>query len=362
MDFDQAFAPGATPWEVLMRTMLDRRKDTRVSNLVGNESIMDWLKSLNRSDVKANDLIVASHATDMGVLFLDLDAVHSGEPATYEALEEVESSRTIEIPVGVRKATTRFHVKGCRIGSDDCIPYLTKLKSALGNPRQVTAPKFFHGLYNGSQGIFEWMGHSYELVVKDAFKKHADLVTAFQNKKFTRLDGIQVADADINRWVPRTLQLAPRVGTDKVAISVPVSIVPETGSLKAIANIGAQCRSERSIFTWVPGSAPVPPNTTELKKVLAQESKFQPPPTHPYPIYHRYHYSSFDEFFDGQTWVLTRSRQWIGTHFVYTLVIPVTKPSPPAKAINELIFNFYPPKGDPTMNFLEDDATLFGRV
>ena len=355
---DHAFAPGGTPWELLMRDMLARRPNTRVSHLVGNESVMDFFKGLNRAGVVADDLIVASHATDEGVLFLDLDAMNSGQPATYETLEAVESSHTIEIPPGLRKSTTRFHVKGCRIGADDCIPYLNKLKSALGNPRQVTAPRFFHGLYKGTNGIFEWMGHTYELVVKEAFKKRADLVTALQNKKFTRLDGTQVADADIDTWVPRNVALAP-VATTKVAITVPVAIVPRTGSLSAIDNIGAQCRSERSVFTY----ASLPKNTTALKQALQAEPVFQS--THPYPLYHRYHYKTFNEFFDGQTWVLNRPTGWVGTHFVYTLVIPVTKPAAtPTAPTNELIFNFYPPSGGPTMNFLENNATyrLFGQV
>ncbi|HEU4688439.1 MAG TPA: hypothetical protein VFS23_08770 [Vicinamibacterales bacterium] len=202
------------------------------------------------------------------------------------------------------------------------------------------------------------MGHSYELVVKDAFKKRADLVAALQAKKFTRLGGTQVADADIERWVPRTLKLEPGLATDRVPISVPVAVVPRTGDLSAIDNIGAQCRSERGMHTYAPGAAPVPKDTTELKKVLKQLPLFES--AHPYPLYQRYHYKTFDEFFDGQTWVLNRSKQWVGTHFVYTLVIPVTKPAPaPA---NELIFNFYPPTGDPTMNFREDNTQLFGRV
>jgi hypothetical protein len=357
---DYGFVPGVTAWENLMRDMIGRRKNTRAEILSGTESIMDFFKHLNRSNITADDLLVASHATDEGVLFLDLDAIHSGEPATYEALDEVDSSHTIEIPPGVRKSTTRFHVKGCRIGSDDCIPYLKKLKSALGNPKQVTAPKFFHGLYNGTYGIFEWMGHNYELVVKDAFKKRDDLVTALRNKKFMRLDGkTPVDDADIAKWVPPTLQLQPAI-KHKLPISVPVAIVPKTGSVSAIDNIGAQCRAERAIYTYAHGSAPLPKNTTELKKALQADPVFQS--THPYPLYHRQHYKTFDEFFDGQTWVLTRSRNWVGTHFVYTLVIPVTKPATPPAATNELIFNFYPPKGDPTMNFLEDNTTLFGQV
>ena len=47
---------------------------------------------------------------------------------------------------------------------------------------------------------------------------------------------------------------------------------------------------------------------------------------------------------------------------MYTLIIPVAKPATPPAASNELIFNFYPTTGAPTMNFLEDNTALFGQV
>jgi hypothetical protein len=80
--------------------------------LVGSESIEDFFRYLRREGFSADDLIIASHATNEGILFMDLDAVTSGEPATYEILEQVDASGTIEIPAGVRKATTRVHIKG----------------------------------------------------------------------------------------------------------------------------------------------------------------------------------------------------------------------------------------------------------
>lgn len=354
---DQGFAPGQTAWEIRMRDVFNRRINTRASRLVGAESIQDFFRDLHSSNVVADDLLVGSHASNEGVLFLDLDARHSGDVSTYEVLDEVASAGTIEIPIGIRKPSTRFHVKGCRIGSDDCRPYLVLLKRALGNRSPVTAPRFFHALYNGSRGHFEYMMHSYEINAKDAFKTHADLISAFQNANFRRLDGTQVEDADIARWVDRRLNLAPRA-QQIVPITVPVRIVPRTGDLSAIDNIGAQCRVTPDVYTFIqPGI-----NTqAKLKPALLALDMFKA--THPYPFYARNHYATFDDWFNGQTWRFTaRSNTWTGTHFVYTLVIPVTKPAKPPDPPNELIFNFYPPTGNPTMNFLETDATLFGQV
>lgn len=369
---DYGFAPGVTRWENVMREMLRRRRNTNGVPLVGPESIEDFFRYLRRENFTADDLVLGSHATNEGILFLDLDAVTSDQPATYEVLEQVESSRTIEIPAGVRKSTTRVHIKGCRIGADECRPYLALLKKALDNPVQVTAPKFFHGLYvtgrhgtfdPGRDGIFEWMGHSYQVITRDPFKKHADLVAAFQKANLTRLDGKTPVDhADIARWVQRTLPLQPR-RTERVAIAIPAAIVPRTDSLSAINDIGAQCRSERGAHTYRHSGAGAPKTVADLKKALQQQRNLQS--KHPYPLYRRLHYATFDEFFEGQTWTHTAKTQtWVGTHFVYTLVIPVMKPAKPPAATNELIFNFYPSTGDPTMNFLEDNKayTLFGQV
>ena len=231
---------------------------------------------------------------------------------------------------------------------------------------QVTAPKFFHGLHElTGVGIFELMGYDYRVINKDAFATRADLVSAFQAAGLTQLDGTAVANSDIDKWVRRKLALKPRQ-SDRKPISFPVKIVPATGGQKAIDNLPAQCRSRRDQYTYQLNTNAAPPaglpaQIAAMKTFLMAEADMQS--SHPYPIYARYHYASFDDFFDGQTWTMTLSgttQNWVGTHFVYTLVIPVLKPGTP----DELIFNFYPVSGAPTMNFLEDNAVydLFGQV
>jgi hypothetical protein len=355
----QGFAPGRTAWEVTMREVFNRRKDTRASPMISNENIEDFFRDLRRSNVVADDLLVGSHASNEGILFLDLDAVHSGQVSTFEVLEEVAAGDTLEIPVGIKKPTTRFHVKGCRIGADECRPYLTLLKRALGNKTPVTAPRFFHGFFRGGLGHFEWMGHSYEVKSKDAIGRRDDLVKAFQQAQLTRLDGTPVDAAEIDRWVRRELNLSPPA-QHVVPLPVPVLIVPRTGNLSAIDNVGSQCRSEREIYTF---QGPGVETQAKLKTALQAIRMFEP--THPFPFFKRQRFATFDEWFNGKNWVFNRrTNTWLGTHFVYTLVIPVTKPAKPPAATNELIFNFYPPTGDPTMFFHEDNAAfnLFGQV
>jgi hypothetical protein len=361
-----AHVPGTTPYERTLFTMLGRRLNTTAVPANGSNSIQDFFRGLKRNNNEADALIIGCHASFLGAMFIDLDP-HRTSPADYEKLLEADADSTINIPAGVRKSKTRFHVKGCRIGHDDCLPYLRMLKRALDNPVQVTAPKFFHGLYNSTSGIFEWMGHHYEVQAKDPFKKREDLVAEFQKKDLRRLDGTKVKPDEIDIWVRKGLNLkpTPRAPEDRKPIPWPVSVVPKTDNVSVIDNLGAQCRAslETHVHQYGGGAKP-PKSVADLRKQLAGDPLFVT--THAFPIFKRHHYATFDEFFDGQTWTFSKNQNaWIGSHFVYTLLIPVVKPAAPAKTGDgELIFNFYPSKGAPIMNFLEDNAkfALFGQV
>jgi hypothetical protein len=363
---DYAFAPGTTDQDARLRLLLKARSNTTLRS--AGTSIEDFLNDLNSSSLTADDLVVGSHASDEGFLFLALDGSHNTLPVSYDDLQAVDTSGSIHIPAAVRGPGTKFHFKGCTIGSDDSLPFLTLLKSALDNPTQVTAPKFFHGLRElTSVGVFEFMGYNFKLLSKDGFTKTADLVKAYQNATppLTRLDGTQVPDADIKKWVRPQLVLKPALH-DKKPIPFPVKIVPAAGGQNAIPDPPAECRSKHETYTY-DLNAGAPPPKDKAAQLAAMRASLSAEPdqqsTHAYPIYKRLHYDTFDDFFDGQNWTVTvngNDQHWAGTHFVYTLVIPVGKPGTP----DELIFNFYPSAGAPTMNFLEDNATysLFGVV
>jgi hypothetical protein len=318
--------------------MFNARNNTALDEPFGATSIRDFFNFMKSNSLSADDLVIGSHASDEGFLMIALDDSHTDLPINYEDIEAVDSSGSIHIPAGVRGSKTRVHFKGCNIGSDETLPFLRLLKSALDNPKQVTGPKFFHGLYNkpAKAGVFEFMGHDYRVISKDPFKKHDDLVTAFQGAKLTRFDGTPVPNDDIDKLVSRKLDLNPKT-SDKKPIAFPVKIVPATGGRKAIDDGPFECRSRRESWPYEP-----PPGTAAnidaMRAALAAESTMKD--THPYSVPVRLHYKNFDDFFDGQNWKLTsRTKQkWVGTHFVYTLIPPVVKPG----TTDELIFNFYP--------------------
>ena len=56
-----------------------------------------------------------------GFPFLALDSSHRTVPVSYDDLQAVDTSGSIHIPSGVRSPGTKFHFKGCTIGSDDSL-------------------------------------------------------------------------------------------------------------------------------------------------------------------------------------------------------------------------------------------------
>lgn len=363
---DYAFAPGMTAQDARLRRLLTARANTTVITTAGVTTVANFLQALVTQSVTADDLIAGSHASDEGFLFLDLDPTTT-QPINYEMLEKVNSSGTINIPASVKGANTSFHFKGCSIGSDDSLPFLTLLKKALDNPQSVTAPKYFHSLFEYiGQGIFESMAYGYRIMSKTAYTTRAALIADFTAAGFTQeLDGTPVDPAKWSTWVRPTLNLAP-AHSHKVKFNFPVAIVPPAGGVSAISDLQAECRSRAEIYTYaLTVSGPIPPDLPGRIALLQTEMSSDPlfQSTHDYPVYQRMHFSDFNSFFAGFSWAVTLTGNvlnFVGTHYVYTLLIPVLKPG----TTNELIYNYYPVTGAPVMNFAEDNASfkLFGVV
>jgi hypothetical protein len=370
---DYAFAPGEDRENYLpmLRRMLTARTDTTLISKARLVTFAGFLSELVTQGVTANALVPGSHASDEGFLFLALDPT-TAVPIVYESLEQVDASGSIQIPASIQGASVDVHVKGCRIGSDDAKPFMKLLKQALGNPQSVTAPKYFHGLLS-FRGIYEFMAYSYSVANRTPFADRASLIAAFVAEGFTEeLDGTPVPDTKWADWVKRGLALRPATG-HTLSFNFPVTIEPPTpNGVAAIPSLKAQCRSRPERYTYtlgVPGAIPSSgADRLDLVKTALSSEPFMQGPNdpvpHPYPQYQRLHFADFDDFWNGLTWRVTVNRSdlvLVGTHYVYTLVIPILKPGTTTR---ELLFNFYPANGASVMNFEEDNATydMFGVV
>jgi hypothetical protein len=364
---DYGFAPGTSVYESYLREMLTNRANTTLISKQGLTSVADFLGELVAESVTVDDLVPGSHASDEGFLFLALDSTTTALPVDYEALEAVNTSGTIQIPASITGTTTNLRFKGCRIGSDDAKPFLELLKKALGNPDSVTAPKYFHGLLEHN-GIFEYMFYGYTVANKTPYPDRASLIAAFVAQAFTQgLDGTPVPDANWSAWLKPSLDLKP-ANAHKVKFNFPVTITPKSGGLAARPTLKAQCRSraERFTYTYTLTGGTFPTASADrvalIKTQLAADPHMQS--THPYPWYARLHFADFDTFWDGLDWQATVNGSdlvGVGTHYVYTCVIPILVPGTTTSA---LLFNFYPASGTPLINFDETNTTydMFGVV
>jgi hypothetical protein len=118
----------------VQNTRLAARANTTLITKRGVTTVQKFLQELVSSSLQGGDLIGGSHVSDEGFLFLALDDTTTPLPVNWDMLVAVDASKTINIPPAVSSPDTKFHFKGCSIGSDDSLPFLTQLKSALGGP------------------------------------------------------------------------------------------------------------------------------------------------------------------------------------------------------------------------------------
>jgi len=377
MDF--AFVPGTTDYELALQRILQVRANTKLIDDAKVTTVHDFFKKLVDMAVVADNLIVGAHASDSSFA-ITLDSNTQLPPDSnghdYEAIKAVDTSGGIKIPAAVKTANTDLHLKGCNIGAPQAKPFVVLLKHALGTPRHVTAPKLVHAVKaDGDRGVLEHMDYAYEVVNASAFKTHDELIEAFKQGsliggKFKR--GVEAAatpedvpDANWKNWVQKTLDLNPAV-MDEIPFGIRTRVDPAMGKLKLIDKKNGLCRSRYEDYTAYKRVSGPMPNDDAGKMAFLKEailSDGRNVAGHPFPLYVRYGYPDVAAFMKGMTWlVLTDNTdptllKFMGSHYVYTLHIPVVK-----KGTDKLIYNYYPASGTATINFAEDNTTfvMFG--
>jgi hypothetical protein len=391
---DYGFAPRKDRTGQLdrVRRMFKLRQNT---TLLHNPKLLatlhDFLFELKTSSsvtTPVGDLLVGAHAHRSGVLDLSLDKgfAHDTE---FEDLEDAikKSPNPIKIPdsvIGYPSTTAHYvHIKGCNIGKAK--PFLVKLCTALGGHVHVTAPKHFHGLTQiGKTGVFEWMAYEFVVSRKSRIKKKKDLIKAFRAATgMATIDGKPVPSAQWAVWmknIPSTI-----TKTVKPKVSAPLGL--KVAGRKTIPTmLRLKVESPDKSDPLVPytvtflAKADVPKTKAGRRKELRDRLRVDPvnDPNHPFPMYRRFGYSSFADFFDDFVWDVSAKPIYLkksaayglpcwGGRYDYTLQVPITDPTTdldPSKGT--LIFNFYPEPGvtSPvaTPGLVETDARFFETV
>lgn len=382
----------------ILNEMVSRRVPKTTMRTVS--TVREFIKGLN-DDLAIHpvgDLLVGAHANSEGQLFILMypnQVDIAGRPTSRTEFENLEQTmeasaagllRRIRIDDHTIDFTTPppthfLHFKGCNLGR--ALPFLTKLKEALGNHVNVTAPKHFQGALRatrkGNNGSFEYMCYEFQVqtpavaLPKGGFQGFATrtaLIDAFDAAGHQYLSGA-VPKADWNKkWVPKdisktqTFYMAMPLG-GTVAGFKELTLRPD----KKTGQGGArQFRVQEIPAKWqfvAPAAATTyAARVAALKTAIGQDARFNT--NHVWPMYTRSGFATLDDFMDGHLWSFGDRNAGplaIGRRFEYTVVLPITDTSGPKP---KLFFNFFPGTGAAqaaiTTGIAQTDARFYAQV
>jgi hypothetical protein len=375
---DYAFAPGPTKYDQQMGRLLDDRPtcDLMRASLGTVEHFIDELETLSSIIKPVDSMFIASHANDTGQLKIKVDDAQTDKFADYETIEAAQASGTLRIPSILRTLPngqphpgTMVRIRGCRVGVAE--PFMDKLKEAFGGAVKVTAPKHFHAVWpkppyypNEFGGLFEWLVYDFGVHSKTALSR-TQIIKALKDRKFDFYDGTKVPDA---WWEDRV----PKKKTEKsqefgMRLILGTSVGPKNTTELLTTDSRAWRHQTPGFFggNLAYASKPAPATViNDLKTRLPGEPNMQS--THAFPIWKRFGYESFDDFWDGVNWKQT----WNGKkgkiaatawRHEYHLLMPITTRTASDKDAGNLIFNYFPHGGTGAAFFSmrDDDAFLF---
>lgn len=382
MDF--AFAPGATKYDGIMRTMYTNRASTTLISAKGVNTIKDFFAHLaSHVTTPLTDILIGTHGNDSGWMNVTLDQTF-GAHTTYEFLEKAfdpatRSCQLVDSIINPRPLDSNSQpidpyvfIRGCRIGV--MTPFIQKFKDVINGLSTtdigVTAPLFYHEVFKVAEGVFESFNYDFHIFSPTAIANKADLVSAFDGlpSKLTDMYGTDITTAQWNTWIPRRI-------TKEVDPLVRAKLNPTPVTRLTSLRCGRYKYSKRTVVTFTMSGSGTLPTTQAtiipfLKTMVANQAanpgtdpfwlSFQS--THPLPFYKRYEYDTIDDMIDGLEWTLnSKSRVYTGRRYEYIVSPPVIADN----ANNELIFNFYAKPGgtaSSAINFSDDDGNYFNVV
>jgi hypothetical protein len=382
--WDFAFVPGTDPHSGYARQFHANRPRSKV--ITGFGLIDDTLESFIDALARSTDVdhpvaypVVVSHANEEGQLFIAMNLL-AGKVIEYEDLEAaVKSGRLRLDPAllqprpqsGGQPAPAQLRVRGCRIGN--ALPFLRKLKDALGGAIQVNAPKHFQYYGDitstggrGLNGIYEQMSYDFTVSRPDLVANPAALVTAFKKAGFKWIDKKPVPGATWSALM--ALPGMPKNIHDSGHHTLGYKVAVHAAGNKAVLSDMAEYRYAREPLLTGWGAFPLAKDpVTYLRRRAAVQKELSTQPlyqdTHPYPMWARTGFSSLDAFMAGWHWPMRYDKsagqlEYQAERSKYTFVVPITRPG-----TKELIMNFYGTGGSPAVEDLHaEDPDYYATV
>ncbi|BCA53246.1 hypothetical protein W02_03860 [Nitrospira sp. KM1] len=397
---DYAIVPGATPaadkkkrgykptFDDLMADYVSARPKTVVIQNASMMTLDGFLSGIATSDefiYPIRYLMVVGHASSSGAFRITISAGTSVDASvSYEALEEAVAKKYLVVdmdlmqprPAGAGPAELRL--LGCSVGAQ--VPYMQKLKEALGGKITLIAPKFLAmpDKIASPPGPIAYLGYDFTLHCPMPAKDRKTLLGLFDAKskaaekkkdpRFTLRSGKHVPTTSWAAWVPRDMRkhrysvLGKKLPKDPPTLPSPVMlpVIKTKASARRRFLINEKFPYYRDPFTQGPKkqSMPLPKNTgkpADWKAAVRKwlEGTYKHPylpgktiklfdPSHPFPAYVRAGYETMDEFMDGWDWQFdyddkTKTLNYSPIRYEYRIWQPIT-----TEPGNELIMNYYP--------------------
>lgn len=354
MDF--GFAPDGDAHIGNLRLMFARRASTTLINARGINTVRQFITHLdgsNKVTKPIDDLLIGAHANNEGQFFIPMFPGQRG-PTKYETLEAslTDAKKSIKIPdplIGFTTGSqiTHFvHIKGCNLGQ--AMPFVKKLKEALGGNVKLTVPKLFHGATPApKEGVFEYIGYQFALKRTKKFPNRKAAIAEWDNAGFTLIDGNPVTTDDWEAIVPKNPNLDVRTN---ISSKLGATIGKRT-------TINTPWEHRVIPITFGPWTVPFPTakdvpkdesdRLSALEAHLQTDKRFKD--DHPFPQFKREGFDRVIEFVSGYDWKcfpVGKTLRCFGTRRIYMCAFAVTDPKtvPQGGLIRNgtLIFNFYP--------------------
>jgi hypothetical protein len=402
---DFAFAPGTEKRLKMLQQLLRDRTDpspppfdTTLIEVPGVTTVADFIHHVDTvGPLPVTDVVLGSHGNDTGWLEIDLDAKAPQSNVTYKVVKDAfeDSSRRTRLtvppdmytkPDGTRMPV-RVLIKGCRVGQQP--KFVDALKMLFGGKLPVIAPRHFYAvrpiiktrrksrrapLEVIKLGQLEHLAYSNELISKTALSRPA-LLAAYRAKKFQQFNATSTSPSPIpdkwNTWLPE----AKYLGKKTRPIPYTVSLGREIETLKTVSGM-AEYRHRTFKLTYSLDNPPTAVKTLAgFKTALSQRPEYQAGwgPTG-FPVHEQLgpanldgSPTTFDQFFNSFKWTPSKDKNadpfvWVGKRHEYNVIIPVVKPPLTGKPTDELIYNYFPPRGTggtTIIELLESVAGLF---
>ena len=339
--------------------------------------VTDFIAFLNNDPSVARpigNIFLGAHAAEDGTVTIQMIPKQPKErgkyQSDYETLEKTENAATLLIEpatIGPNPAQHFFHFKGCNIGR--AVVFLEKWKAVMGNQIQLSAPRFNHGIFDdGIRGVWEFMMYEFVVTSPTPIKDRDTLIQRFKDKKFTYVEtivgpGLQtgpaIPDSVWDGWLPKNLAMKNNAIKSKTEYpKTSTFTVQEAAPPLATLSLNEQFEVRRRTFQkTIRNLNPVP--TSQADRLAALRaffladdenflSRYDVAKMHPFPMYTRFGYATFDDFMAGFTWVFSHENGSsdlfvTGVRHEYAQFIALTEPNPGVPTTNsQLLTNFHP--------------------